>query len=151
MTAFDAACEIKVGMRIYLNHLVKSVATNPATLVLTLVYVDRLVRGIELANRRNGRSGSLYLTSFNAHRYVPFLILRIVLTSFLLAHKYTEDKRYSMKFMAKVGGVSGDELKILEREYLVFLNYSLSVKEEEFDEYVRAILTYHRTIIKHGH
>ena len=60
-------------------------------------------------------------TSQNCHR--------ILLTAFILAHKFTSDSRISMSYFAKAGGVQKDELVTLEREFLSIVDWNVSVSE----------------------
>ena len=72
-----------------------------------------------------------------------FLNPRIVLTSFLLAHKYlTEGLRLRMSAFGMVGGLSGQELKALEREFVKMIDYKLHVDRETLNSYQRSIELY---------
>lgn len=67
------------------------------------------------------------LTSNNAHR--------IILTALLLAHKYSMDVAYPFSLIAKIVGVSSNELKILESEFLLFVKYELYVSQDLYAKY----------------
>jgi len=69
-------------------------------------------------------------------------LLRIVLTSFLLAFKYTQDMRFRMSLFAKVGGLSTQELINLEWEFCEIIGYRLAINEDTEKEYIWAILKY---------
>jgi hypothetical protein len=64
-------------------------------------------------------------------------IYRLFLASALVNAKFTQDINYSFKFYAKVGGVSVDELQILEFSFYAGIDYDLSIKEETFNQYVK--------------
>lgn len=82
------------------------------------------------------------LTSY-VHRNKIFLcynnIHRLFLASCYLNAKYHQDINFSLKFYAKVGGVSIAELKELEIEFYSGINYSLDIKESVFTQYSKLI------------
>ncbi len=50
-----------------------------------------------------------------------------------MAHKFTNDARFSMAKMGRVGGVSPEEMRDLELCFLEKLDWNLAVSEAEFD------------------
>ena len=64
----------------YIKSLLKEFETSPAVLVIMLIYIDRLLSGIESEYRAVGGKDPILLTSYNAHR--------MILTSLMIAHKY---------------------------------------------------------------
>jgi hypothetical protein len=74
------------------------------------------------------------MTSYNAHK--------LMLTAFLLAHKYCDDHRVSTTKVAKIGGIEPKELKELEVEFLKFVKYELYVSEDTFKSYYNAAMKY---------
>ena len=56
--------------------------------------------------------------------------------SLLIASKYQEDESFNIIHLSKLFGISFDEIKRLERNYLKFINWKLFVKKEEFDNLV---------------
>ncbi len=61
VTPFESAFPVKVSMPAYVNHLIRHVSTSPATMVISLVYVERLIE------RLAQEFGCFLLTSSNAH------------------------------------------------------------------------------------
>ena len=61
------------------------------------------------------------------------------LASCYLNAKYHQDINFSLKFFAKVGGVTSSELKELEIEFYAGINYSLDIKESVFKQYSNLI------------
>ena len=112
-------------MQVYINHLIRHVSTSPATMVISLIYTERLLE------RLGEETGAYLFTSQNSHR--------IILTAFLLAHKFTTDARISQKYFAQSGGVTKEELQTLETEFLKTVDWNLSVSEEIFDMYLHAV------------
>ena len=56
--------------------------------------------------------------------------------SLLIASKYQEDESFNIRHLSKLFGISFDEIKRLERNYIKFINWKLFVKKEEFDNLV---------------
>ncbi len=53
----------------------------------------------------------------------------------MLGIKYNEDDYYSNEYYAKVGGVSLQEINVLELEAVLALRHTLFVDEEFFNKY----------------
>ena len=62
-------------------------------------------------------------------------IHRLLLASVFVNAKYHQDINFSIKFYAKVGGVSIEELKQLESEFFSGLNFQLKIEENIFAKY----------------
>lgn len=121
-------------------HLIRSVRTAPGVVVYMLIYIEKIIGVLERKYQKQTKSDVPFLmTSYNAHR--------LVLTAFLLAHKYCEDFKYDTSRMAKIGGVHPKELLKLEREFLKFIKFELYVSEETFTNYHNAVLVYGRQLV----
>ena len=101
-------------------------------MVISLIYSERLIE------RLGKETGAFLFTSQNCHR--------ILLTAFLLAHKFTTDARISIGFIAKAGGVSKEELLTLETEFLKIVDWNVAVSEETFDKYLHAVTLFYSTV-----
>jgi len=87
------------------------------SLVLALVYIDRIVEGMpDLAVR-------------SAQLREVFVICII------LAIKYLDDNLYKNSYYAKISGIPVSELNALEALFLKYLGWDLAVKAEEYDLY----------------
>ena len=86
-----------------------------------------------------------YLTSKTAvdffNKLLPYIIHKLILGSIMLAIKYNEDENYSLKFYAKIGGVSLSELLNLEYNFISLINFNLFVTDELFHKYYDFILS----------
>lgn len=133
-TAFTGEYPVDVSPGAYLKCLLKSFETSPGVMVMTLIYVERLLAGIENEYKAAGGQDTILFTSFNAHR--------MILTTFLVAQKYCEDRNYRLESIARVGGVSKEELIFLEKEFLNFIDYQLYVDEDTFNEYSQSIVIF---------
>lgn len=87
------------------------------SLVLALVYIDRVVDGMpELAH------GSAQLRE-------------VFVISIVLAIKYLDDNLYKNSYYASISGIPLSELNALEALFLKYLGWELAVKAEEYDLY----------------
>lgn len=139
-TNFTSSYPPQISIDNYLYHLIRNVKSCPGIVVYMLIYIERIIAVLERKYQKQTRSTIPFLmTSYNAHR--------LVLTAFLLAHKYCEDLRYDTSNMAKIGGIQPKELLKLEKEFLKFLKFSLYVSEDEFIKYHNAVLIYGRELV----
>ena len=106
-----------------------------------LVYIERIISSLERKYQKQTKTNVPFLmTSYNAHR--------LVVTAFLLAHKYCEDYRYDTSRMAKIGGVHPKEMLKLEREFCKFIDFRLYISEDEFTNYQNAVLLYGKAMVQ---
>jgi hypothetical protein len=111
-----------ISIKDYLEHIYKYTKINSSTIVLILIYIDRI------CNIHKGK-----LSYYNIHK--------LILGSMIIAIKYNEDEYYSMKFYAKIGGVTLVELCNLEYNFLSLINYNLMVNDDLFHKYNDYILS----------
>ena len=139
-TNFTSSYPPQITVDNYLYHLMRNVWTSPAIVVYMLIYIEKIISVLERKYQKHTRTNVPFLmTSYNAHR--------LVLTAFLLAHKYWEDYRYDTGRIAKIGGILPKELFKLEREFLKFIKFELYVSEETFTNYHNAVLIYGRELV----
>ena len=105
-----------ISIKDYLERLYKYSKINSSTIILILVYIDRLCNIYKFK-----------LTYFNIHK--------LILASMIIAIKYNEDEYYSIKFYAKLGGISKSELLMLEYHFISLLKYNLFVNKELYNKY----------------
>lgn len=101
----------------YLDRILRHAACSQECVILSLIYIDRLIE----FNR------SFMLTSRNIHR--------LLITSLVVAAKFIDDLYYTNKFYAALGGISVAEMNNLELEFLFMLNFSLHVSQEKYQRY----------------
>ncbi len=105
----------------YLKRLSRYTKMNNSTLILTLIYIDKVCEKYQFK--------------------LNFLIIhKIILASLVSAIKYNEDEYYSIDYYSKSGGVSKQELMNLEYEFLVLIDFNLYVKNDLFEKYERYLL-----------
>ncbi len=100
----------------YLERLVSHLGMEKATLISSLIYIDRYC-------------------NYTKQNLNKFTIHRLILTSVLLALKFNEDLIYKNSHYAVIGGVSLEELNTLEYNFLKVVDFSLFIEKAEFDRY----------------
>ena len=105
-----------VSIQNYLDRLAKYSKIENNTLLLILIYIDRICE-------------------INKIRLNYFIIHKMILAGMLVAIKYNEDDYFSNSFYAKVGGVSKSEIDVLEYEFLVLIDFNLYVSDDLFLKY----------------
>ena len=111
-----------ISIKDYLFRLSKHSKVNESTIILILIYIDRICK-----------INHFFLTYYNIHK--------MILAAFILAIKYNEEINYSMIFYSKLGGVPLSKLKNLESEFLVLISYKLFVETKLFDKYYNDLMS----------
>jgi len=106
----------KISVLSFLGRIVKYTKAEESTLILALIYIDRICESSDVR--------------LNLH-----LLHRLLLTSVLVALKYNEDDIFSNAYYAKVFGINSEELFRLELEFLFLIKYNLYVPAEEINLY----------------
>jgi hypothetical protein len=111
-----------ISIKDYFLRLSKHARVNESTIILTLIYIDRICN-----------MNHFILTYYNIHK--------LILAAFILAIKYNEDNYYSMIYYSKLGGVTVTELNKLEFEYLILIRFKLFVETHLFDKYYNDLMS----------
>ena len=106
----------KISIKDYLERIQEYTCLEQNTLILSLIYIDRLCE-----------IGKIILTYYNIHK--------ILFGAILIAIKYNEDNFYDNKYYAKIAGVKISELKLMELNFIRFIDYQMYVPEEIFTNY----------------
>ena len=106
----------EISLEKYLNRIKKYTEIENNTLIISLIYIDRLFQ-----------ESNLILTAFNVHR--------ILFASILLALKYNEDLIYEFYYYSKIAGISAKELSKLENEFVHLIDFNLFIEKNEFITY----------------
>eukprot|EP01056_Protomagalhaensia_sp_Gyna25_P002587 Protomagalhaensia_sp_Gyna_25__2586@NODE_246_length_4207_cov_20_933781_g189_i0_p1_GENE_NODE_246_length_4207_cov_20_933781_g189_i0NODE_246_length_4207_cov_20_933781_g189_i0_p1_ORF_typecomplete_len390_score7_10Cyclin/PF08613_11/5_9e35Cyclin_N/PF00134_23/7_8e08_NODE_246_length_4207_cov_20_933781_g189_i028314000 len=123
---FDAVTVPQVPIADYLERLRCFFLCSPECFVLAMIYIDRLVRLYD---------GKVVLSSLNIHR--------ILVTAVMIAAKFFDDVYYSNSFYAKIGGLSLEEMNVLESHFLHLIKYDLYVSPREYERYRRNVSLLH--------
>ena len=105
-----------ISIKDYLERLYKYTKMNSSTIILILIYIDRLCN-----------INKFKLTYYNIHK--------LILSSMVVAIKYNEDEYYPMRIYAKLGGISKAEMCFLEFYFVSLVKFNLFVTKELFDKY----------------
>jgi hypothetical protein len=108
--------EPSISIYDYLDRIQKYLNVNNSTLILSLIYIDRICKEKGIKLRKN-----------NIHR--------ILFTSIVISIKYNEDTFFKNSFYAKVGGISVKELTKLENAFLKLIEFKLFVADDLFQKY----------------
>ena len=120
MLSFNSKKVPAITINKYLMRIVKYSRPAYASIVTTLIYIDKLC---EMSNQ--------ILTHMNIHR--------LLLSCFVISIKFNEDDYYSNEYYAKVGGISLDELNKLEEAILSLLEFKLFIDDELYDNYEKQL------------
>ena len=102
----------------YLVRIQKYAVPEKNTLILSLIYIDRLCK-----------LGNIVLTYYNIHR--------ILFTAILLAIKYNEDEFFENNYYADIAGIKICELKVIEYNFFCICDFNLFVNDDIFINYSR--------------
>ena len=105
-----------ITIKDYLERLYKYSKINISTVILLLIYIDRI-------------------SNINKFKLTYYIIHKLILSSMVVAIKYNEDDYFSIKYYAKLGGISKAEMINLEFYFVTLLNFNLFVKIELFNKY----------------
>ena len=111
-----------ISIKDYLLRLSKHAKVNESTIILILIYIDRLCH-----------MNQFILTYYNIHK--------LILSAFILAIKYNEEIYYSMIYYSKIGGVSVTELNNLEFEFFILIRFKLFVQTTLFEKYYNDLMS----------
>ena len=117
---FISKIKNSITIKNYLGRLVKYTQAESSTLIAMLIYIDRLC---EINN--------FIINSFNVYK--------IIFSSLVIAIKYNEEEYFGNKYLAKVGGLSLNEMNLLELIYLNLIDFNLYVSDEVFQTYYNNI------------
>jgi len=113
---FTANSVPKISIFDYLVRILKYSFIERSTLIISLIYIDRLC---ELSK--------LTLTYYNIHR--------ILVGAILIAIKYNEDSIYNNKYYSEIAGVSLNELNLIESKFIELCNCKMFVSNKVFENY----------------
>ena len=113
-----------ITIKNYLERLIKYTKIESTTLVLILIFIDRVCD-----------INKIRLNYFNIHK--------LIIASMLVSIKYNEDDYFSNEFYAKVGGIRMIEMNKLEYEFLCLIEFNLFVNEEVFNKYNTYLISAH--------
>ena len=120
---FNNSGEREISIFDYLSRIHKYSLINDSTLVISLIYIDRICK-----------NKGVKLTKNNIHR--------ILFSSILTSIKFNEDKIYPNSFYSKISGISVKELNKLESEFLKLIDFKLFIPDEIYDLYATYLYSF---------
>lgn len=122
VTSFSSSSIPPIGIHDYLARLHHYSRCSDACLVLTLIFIDRLLK----------MQPWLKLCRTNVHR--------LIATSLVIATKVHDDIHYANTWYARVVGMQCRELDLLEAQFLRFVGWRVHVSAEEFEQYLLTVV-----------
>lgn len=105
----------QISLLDYLRRIIKYLKIEFSTLIISMIYIDRICKE------------KVYINEFNIHR--------IMLISIYIAYTYNEDCIHDNKYLALVSGISKEEMVLLEHDFLDLIDFNLFVSGKIYDEY----------------
>lgn len=113
---FSASAIPNISINNYLIRIQHYSGIDKTTLILALIYIDRICEIAEIT-----------ITYYNIHR--------LLFAAILTAIKYNEDIYYDNSYYSQIAGVSVKELKKIEYCFLDLINFNLFVYETQYMKY----------------
>ena len=109
--------KVKPGISLldYLRRILKYVKIEYSTLIIAMIYIDRICKE------------KVFLNEYNIHR--------LMLISIYIAYSYNEDCKYDNNYLALVSGLSKSEMVLLEEDFLDLIEFKLFISDEIFEQY----------------
>lgn len=117
---FNSTIPPQISIFNYLTRIVKYTNVEQSTLIISIIYIDKLCQKNYFINEHN--------------------IHKLLFTSILIAIKYQEDDYYKLDYYSQIAGVSLKDLVKMERDFLFLLDFSLFINEDLFEKYKNGLI-----------
>ena len=111
----------QISMWDYLHRIARYSHCSPECILITIIYLDRYVERTRIP-----------LTFRNIHR--------LTITAVTVAAKLRDDVYYANSYYASIGGVTVQEMNILELELLTNIDWVTWVEPSEYNLYVAQLV-----------
>ena len=118
-SSFNCTFIPNISLYNYIYRIQKYSEMEDNTLILALIYIDRIC------------SNNFIINYYN--------IYKIILISIVFAIKYNEDNYYTNSYYSKIGGIKINEFNALEKEFASIIDFQFYVKKSLFDKYYKYI------------
>merc|ERR1711916_110196 len=115
-SVFDSYVPPRVSLLDFIIKIYKYSQSSYKSHIYAFIYIDRLIY-----------TNDLIVNSYNIHR--------LVITSFMIASKFIDDRGFNNEFHSQISGISLEEITTLEVEFLFLMNFNLVVDEKECKRY----------------
>ena len=119
-TRFHSSRTPQISMWDYMKRIGKYSGCSPECLIICLILLDRYVQASQVP-----------ITFRNVHR--------LTIACVLVTAKLRDDIYYSNAYYSSIGGVSTQEINLLELEFLTQIGWETWVEPSEYDAYVQAL------------
>jgi hypothetical protein len=99
----------------YLKRIIKYLKIEFSTLIISMIYIDRVCKE------------RVFINEYNIHR--------VMLIAIYIAYTFNEDCIHDNNYLALVSGISKKEMVLLENEFLELIDFKLFVSDDTFNEY----------------
>ncbi|CAE6253517.1 unnamed protein product [Arabidopsis arenosa] len=117
ISSFTGLTKPSISIRSYLERIFNYANCSYSCYIVAYIYLDRFVK----------KQPFLPINSFNVHR--------LIITSVLVSAKFMDDLSYNNGYYAKVGGISREEMNMLELDFLFGIGFQLNVTVSTFNNY----------------
>lgn len=119
-TVYDSKNISSLSLYDYITRWTRYTECGSVPVLMAVIYIDRFC----IKTRTE-------ISMTNLHR--------LALAALLVATKYADDYCFSNKYYARIGGVSPEELNILEEKFLGDVGWNLFVSNIEMLTYIKAL------------
>ena len=117
---FTFKVQPSIPLFVYLQRILKYVKIEFSTLIIAMIYIDRICKE------------KVFLNEFNIHR--------IMVIAIYIAYTFNEDIIYNNDYLSLVSGMSKNEIVTLEEDFLELIEFRLFVNDEVYKQYKDCIL-----------
>ncbi|CAO1628233.1 unnamed protein product [Sympodiomycopsis kandeliae] len=125
LTRFHSRAAPGISIESYLKRITKYTSMEKTCLLILLIYIDRVCE----------QSTNFIINGLTVHRFV---CVSLVCSSKALCDSFSTNQHYS-----KVGGISLQELNLLEKEFLDLIDWRLSCTRSVLDHYYACLVQAH--------
>ncbi|CDY08862.1 BnaA06g23620D [Brassica napus] len=127
ISGFHGITKPSISIRSYLERIFKYANCSHSCYIVAYIYLDRFIK----------KQPFLLINSFSIHRFI--------ITSVLLSAKFMDDLCYNNGYYAQVGGISKEEMNMLELDFLFGIGFQLNVTVSTFNNYCSFL---HREMVR---
>ncbi|EOA21544.1 hypothetical protein CARUB_v10001951mg [Capsella rubella] len=121
ISAFSALTKPTISIKSYMQRIFKYANCSDSCYVVAYIYLDRFIQ----------KQPFLPIDSRNVHR--------LIITSVLISAKFMDDLCYNNAYYAKIGGITTEEMNLLEVDFLFGVGFQLNVTCSAYNEYCSSL------------
>ncbi|XP_010452710.1 PREDICTED: cyclin-U4-2-like [Camelina sativa] len=120
-SAFSALTKPSISIRSYMERIFKYANCSDSCYVVAYIYLDRFIQ----------KQPFLPIDSYNVHR--------LIISSVLVSAKFMDDLCYNNAYYAKNGGITTEEMNLLELDFLFGVGFKLNVTCSTYYDYCSSL------------